>query len=169
MLFFLFFFFIYDWFNNFFFFFSSRRRHTRSYGDWSSDVCSSDLPRREFRPGAVQGARRAVRRGAVAGARDVLRAHSRLLEQVMLAGDLLPVAGCWLLAYYIRFYVAGPPSRHGIPFLQPYLLMLLPILVVWGIAFRAFGLYRPRRIGSRLSEMAGIGKASTVGALVLVS
>src|SRR5207248_8517079 len=28
----------------FFFFFSSRRRHTRSYGDWSSDVCSSDLP-----------------------------------------------------------------------------------------------------------------------------
>src|SRR5207248_7804759 len=29
-----------------FFFFSSRRRHTRSYGDWSSDVCSSDLSRR---------------------------------------------------------------------------------------------------------------------------
>src|SRR6266705_3317707 len=26
-----------------FFFVSSRRRHTRSYGDWSSDVCSSDL------------------------------------------------------------------------------------------------------------------------------
>src|SRR6266516_1681694 len=25
------------------FFFSSRRRHTRSYGDWSSDVCSFDL------------------------------------------------------------------------------------------------------------------------------
>src|SRR6266705_4574536 len=25
------------------FVFSSRRRHTRSYGDWSSDVCSSDL------------------------------------------------------------------------------------------------------------------------------
>src|SRR5207248_7110483 len=26
------------------FLFSCRRRHTRSYGDWSSDVCSSDLP-----------------------------------------------------------------------------------------------------------------------------
>src|SRR6266496_349803 len=25
-------------------FFSSRRRHTRSLRDWSSDVCSSDLP-----------------------------------------------------------------------------------------------------------------------------
>src|SRR5438045_6046602 len=33
----------------FFFFFSSRRRHTRCLSDWSSDVCSSDLP-----PGARQ-------------------------------------------------------------------------------------------------------------------
>src|SRR2546426_11381460 len=33
----------------FFFFFSSRRRHTRLQGDWSSDVCSSDLnPAREY-------------------------------------------------------------------------------------------------------------------------
>src|SRR6266850_2492362 len=29
--------------NSFIFFFSSRRRHTRLQGDWSSDVCSSDL------------------------------------------------------------------------------------------------------------------------------
>src|SRR5690349_24742445 len=33
----------------FLFFFSSRRRHTRSLRDWSSDVCSSDLPRPENR------------------------------------------------------------------------------------------------------------------------
>src|SRR5256885_5716963 len=30
------------------FFFSSRRRHTRLQGDWSSDVCSSDLRRHPF-------------------------------------------------------------------------------------------------------------------------
>src|SRR5438874_12428521 len=35
----------------FFFFFSSRRRHTRSLRDWSSDVCSSDLPRGESAEG----------------------------------------------------------------------------------------------------------------------
>jgi Undecaprenyl-phosphate glucose phosphotransferase len=99
----------------------------------------------------------------------VLKAHSRLLEQVMLAGDLFLVAASWLLAYVARFYVIGPPSWHGIPLLWPYLLMLLPILVVWGVSFRAFDLYHPRRIGSRLSEVAGIAKASTVGALVLVS
>src|SRR5256885_6568327 len=30
------------------FFFSSRRRHTRLQGDWSSDVCSSDLTGEAF-------------------------------------------------------------------------------------------------------------------------
>src|SRR5256885_9323545 len=33
------------WRGGMFFFFSSRRRHTRLQGDWSSDVCSSDLDR----------------------------------------------------------------------------------------------------------------------------
>src|SRR5438093_10310266 len=37
----------------FFFFFSSRRRHTRLVSDWSSDVCSSDLGRRD-RAGAFR-------------------------------------------------------------------------------------------------------------------
>src|SRR5207248_5105323 len=55
------------------FFFSSRRRHTRSYGDWSSDVCSSDLRREaRVRGGALgagdgcpaAGGRGRVRRGA---------------------------------------------------------------------------------------------------------
>ena len=32
-----------DMISSFMFFFSSRRRHTRLQGDWSSDVCSSDL------------------------------------------------------------------------------------------------------------------------------
>src|SRR5437763_14141441 len=44
-----------------FFFFSSRRRHTRYIGDWSSDVCSSDLAR----PGARGPARTPRRSGAV--------------------------------------------------------------------------------------------------------
>src|SRR5205807_7462749 len=38
------------------FFFSSRRRHTRLQGDWSSDVCSSDLvPRGALRAGDLEG------------------------------------------------------------------------------------------------------------------
>src|SRR5256885_13359602 len=38
-----------------FFFFSSRRRHTRLQGDWSSDVCSSDLTREKLRQQLKEG------------------------------------------------------------------------------------------------------------------
>src|SRR3989454_6843127 len=43
------------------FFFSSRRRHTRLQGDWSSDVCSSDLTALD---GLCRSAGNAVREGA---------------------------------------------------------------------------------------------------------
>src|SRR2546426_163753 len=46
-----------DTFLFFFFFFSSRRRHTRLQGDWSSDVCSSDLNLAQ-RDGIITGAGR---------------------------------------------------------------------------------------------------------------
>src|SRR5205807_4544038 len=39
------------------FFFSSRRRHTRLQGDWSSDVCSSDLWRSSERRPTPVGSR----------------------------------------------------------------------------------------------------------------
>src|SRR5256885_8460311 len=46
----------------FLFFFSSRRRHTRLQGDWSSDVCSSDL----VAP-SIEAARATQLRAALAG------------------------------------------------------------------------------------------------------
>src|SRR2546426_4729440 len=52
----------------FFFFFSSRRRHTRLQGDWSSDVCSSDLLSRASAVGLPQPSDAAT---ASAGSSDV--------------------------------------------------------------------------------------------------
>src|SRR5436189_219726 len=53
--FFFFFFFVLELLLCFFFFFSSRRRHTRYIGDWSSDVCSSDLAAMPFHRGVRGG------------------------------------------------------------------------------------------------------------------
>src|SRR6266498_5441940 len=54
-----------------FFFFSSRRRHTRCGRDWSSDVCSSDLPGdREGDPQPAGGLERPVGQVAVEADRD---------------------------------------------------------------------------------------------------
>src|SRR5262249_26712527 len=76
---------------------------------------SAAPPRGELRSAALQGARGALHPLALAGAHAMLRAHSRLLEQVMLAGGLLLVAGCSAPADYIPFYLAGPPSGPPLP------------------------------------------------------
>src|SRR6266480_2789219 len=63
-----------------FFFFSSRRRHTRLTCDWSSDVCSSDLRRRQQRR---TGAHAPGRRGRCQVSGRVTRRRARLLAGVV--------------------------------------------------------------------------------------
>src|SRR5205807_6231538 len=64
------------------FFFSSRRRHTRLQGDWSSDVCSSDLAGPELATIVVESA-------LLGGARcDRLR-----VQGIDTHGEVLGVAG----------------------------------------------------------------------------
>jgi Undecaprenyl-phosphate glucose phosphotransferase len=100
----------------------------------------------------------------------VLKAHSRVFEHLTLATDVLLIALCWLTAYGLRFYVVGPPLvTPDIPPFREYLLQLAPIVVVWGVAFRWFDLYRPRRLGSYVSEWTDVAKASTLGVLVLIA
>src|SRR5256885_4527422 len=63
------------------FFFSSRRRHTRLQGDWSSDVCSSDL-------------RIANDRHDLAGAcRDRIEHALQLAQLTLAAGEWRQVSG----------------------------------------------------------------------------
>ena len=98
----------------------------------------------------------------------MLKAHSRLFEHLTLAADLLLIAACWVVAYTVRFHVLPAPAKGTPPFAE-YALQLVPILVVWGFAFRAFDLYRPNRLGSHVSEWLDVAKASTLGVLVLVA
>jgi Undecaprenyl-phosphate glucose phosphotransferase len=100
----------------------------------------------------------------------VLKAHSRFFEQLTLAIDVVLIGLCWLAAYGLRFYVVGPALvTPEVPPFREYLLQLVPIVIVWGAAFHWFDLYRPRRLGSHVSEWADVAKASTLGVLVLIA
>jgi Undecaprenyl-phosphate glucose phosphotransferase len=96
----------------------------------------------------------------------MLKAHARLFEQLTLSADVTVIAACWIFAYWVRFHVLA----HGdIPPFSDYALQLIPILLVWGVAFKAFDLYRPLRLGSHLSEWWDITKASSLGVVVLIA
>src|SRR2546430_16461981 len=91
----------------FFFFFSSRRRHTRFDCDWSSDVCSSDLPSNGIRRAHIPHSVKMSLRG-----HDRNCAHSR--------GHHWPSAACAggrsQLAHY---FSSAAPSQLPPVFLWP--------------------------------------------------
>src|SRR6266436_9476229 len=73
----------------FFFFFSSRRRHTRCSRDWSSDVCSSDLPRRFCR------GRRAARFSEAGGIRRRRRRRGRAVHASIFSQGPVTPTSAW--------------------------------------------------------------------------
>src|SRR6266700_783050 len=99
-----------------FFFFSSRRRHTRFSRDWSSDVCSSDLPRSPCRTASY---------GCLMMRRLFRHRDARLLlagESFSMFGDraMLLVLGIWAktltgssAAAGMVFFVLGLPALAG--------------------------------------------------------
>src|SRR6266487_5659947 len=91
--------------------FSSRRRHTRWTGDWSSDVCSSDLT-----AAAVQLAFSPARR------RELLW--------------FVPV-GVAVAAWYVAF---GRFGEHPNPPPTAANLLLDPLYALWGLSQSAVGL-----------------------------
>src|SRR5499433_2272652 len=80
----------------FFFFFSSRRRHTRLVSDWSSDVCSSDLP------------------GGFAGITELWS----LTKPVIAALNGLTIGAGWEVALACDMVVAADHVRFWMPEVQ---------------------------------------------------
>lgn len=99
----------------------------------------------------------------------MLKRHSQFLESLLFLFDLTVICLCWIAAYYIRFEEGLAPIDKGIPPFTTYLSLLVPIVVVWGVSFRTFNLYRPRRMGSHLGEFLDIAKANTLSVLILVA
>src|SRR6202451_3766695 len=82
--------------SNCFIFFSSRRRHTRYSGDWSSDVCSSDLI-------YVAMGQRA---SAVAKAVADLRAHGAMPYTIVMVSEGSDAPGLTYIAPYAATSIA---------------------------------------------------------------
>src|SRR3989442_405009 len=78
------------------FFFTSRRRHTRCGRDWSSDVCSSDLPR----PAAARGRAQPLHMVTATDGSPARRGGARAMGKLALLG----LSAC----------LSNPPGVRGV-------------------------------------------------------
>lgn len=99
----------------------------------------------------------------------MLKKHSEVFKTLLFVFDLIAISVTWVLAYYLRFYSDIIPVYLSIPPFENYLMLIIPILVIWAMIFKAFNLYRPRRTSTRLGELIDIFVASSFAVLVLVA
>ncbi|HEY7677918.1 MAG TPA: undecaprenyl-phosphate glucose phosphotransferase, partial [Candidatus Methylomirabilis sp.] len=99
----------------------------------------------------------------------MLKRHSRFFESLMLGADLLLVAAAWIGACLLRFSGVPIPLIRDLPPWRPYLILLVAIFLIWPIVFKAFGLYRPRRLSTRAAEVRDIARACTFATLLLIA
>ncbi|MGR3301812.1 MAG: undecaprenyl-phosphate glucose phosphotransferase [Candidatus Scalindua sp.] len=99
----------------------------------------------------------------------MLKKHSKFFETLVLLLDWVTLSCSWILAYYLRFYFPIVPVYKGIPPFLTYLTLLVIMLPLWYMVFKTFGLYRPRRISSKVAEVMDIAKGTTIAILILVS
>ena len=97
-----------------------------------------------------------MRRG---GPDAMLKRHRNFFIQALFLFDLLVLAACWWAAFQLRFHY-GPVLRRWVPPHIPrigrYVQLLIAILVIWGIVFRVFRIYRARRGSPYLAEIVDL-------------
>jgi len=98
----------------------------------------------------------------------MLKRHSQFLQSSLFLFDLALICACWIAAYYIRFEGGWGPVLNDVAPLEIYIYLLVPIVIVWGVSFWAFNLYRPRRMGSHLAEVLDIAVANSLSVLILI-
>ena len=100
----------------------------------------------------------------------MLKKHSKFFETLVLLLDWITLSCSWILAYLLRFYYLPViPVSKGIPPFITYLTLLVIMLPLWYIVFKAFGLYRPRRISSKIAEGMNIATATSIAIVILVA
>ncbi|MCX7953255.1 MAG: undecaprenyl-phosphate glucose phosphotransferase [Deltaproteobacteria bacterium] len=92
-----------------------------------------------------------------------------LFEFIFLIFDLCVVTLAWLFAYWFRFFSGLFSVSKGIPDPSLYLNHILLVCVVWGLAYRNFGLYHSQRFTSLPKLFWNILKANTAGIFVLLA
>jgi len=97
----------------------------------------------------------------------MLKKYNQLFLSTLIISDSLVILSSWISAYYIRFHSGWISSASKIHPLDPYLGLLIPVLILPLINFKIVGLYEPLRGKSPWVDYYNIIKANTISVLIL--
>ncbi len=99
----------------------------------------------------------------------MLKERHQLFVGLFVVADLLVLAIAGGLAYGLRFVVPVIPVTKGVPPPENYLPLLPVVWAIWGLVFRAVGLYHPMRGSPEASERRLILRASSLAMVIFTA
>lgn len=100
----------------------------------------------------------------------MLKKHAQFFKSLFIISDLFILAIAWILSYFLRFYTdLIIPPRLGTPPFLTYLVLILPLWVIWSLITERFKLYRPRRIEHFFKEYVDVSKSLTLTLFLLIA
>ncbi len=99
----------------------------------------------------------------------MLKERRLWLVLALIVGDAAAVVAAWAAAYAIRFWSGLIPAPLGIPPLDPYLVLLLPLVPLHAVALRVAGLYEYRHERTKADEAFLVVQGVTLATLLLVA
>jgi Undecaprenyl-phosphate glucose phosphotransferase len=97
----------------------------------------------------------------------MLKKYNQLFLSALIIADSLVILSSWLGAYYFRFHSGWIPLSNGIPSVEQYKALLLPVLILFLFNFKVVGLYQPLRGKSLWVDYYNIIKANSISVLIL--
>ena len=100
----------------------------------------------------------------------MLKKHGQLFLTSIILFDSLAIVFSWLSAYYLHFKTSfGPAPRGGIPELEVYYFVLLPIWIVFMLNAKLFRLYQPLRGKPVTIDFYNIARVTILSTLILTA
>lgn len=97
----------------------------------------------------------------------MLKKYNQLFLSALIISDSLVILSSWMGSYYFRFHSSWIPLTNGIPPVEKYQVLLLPVLILFLFNFKMVGLYQPLRGKSPWVDYYNIIKANIISVLIL--
>lgn len=75
----------------------------------------------------------------------MFKSQSTFFRYIHILSDITLTVFCLVLAYWLRFNMEIVPVTKGYPGFEPYLFLIIPIVIIWFFIFKTSGLYLSHR------------------------
>ncbi len=99
----------------------------------------------------------------------MLKKYSQFFLSALVLNDGIVVCVSWFFAFQLRFFSGWFNDRMGFPSIEPYSLLIIPILIIYLVSFKISGLYQPLRGKPLRNDIFNILKGTTIATIVFLA